>query len=154
MREVEGLEQLKSLVADEMGPTAWVTISEEMVARFADVTHDHQWIHLDAERAREESPYGVPIVHGLLTLALYPYLGRQLLKISGVSRVINYGANRVRFPNAVAVGARVRARQTVRSGSRRSGSSLGRGVGPGSDRGLHARWHSPGIYGPDLPRYL
>ena len=115
MREVEGLEQLKSLVADEMGPTAWVTISEEMVARFADVTHDHQWIHLDAERAREESPYGVPIVHGLLTLALYPYLGRQLLKISGVSRVINYGANRVRFPNAVAVGARVRARQTVRS---------------------------------------
>lgn len=115
MREVEGLEQLKSLVADEMGPTAWVTISEEMVARFADVTHDHQWIHLDAERAREESPYGVPIVHGLLTLSLYPYLGRKLLKINGVSRVINYGANRVRFPNAVAVGARVRARQTVRS---------------------------------------
>ena len=115
MREVEGLEQLKSLVADEMGPTAWVTISEEMVARFADVTHDHQWIHLDAERAREESPYGVPIVHGLLTLSLYPYLGRQLLKINGVSRVINYGANRVRFPNAVTVGARVRARQTVRS---------------------------------------
>ena len=115
MREVEGLEQLNSLVAHEMGPTAWVTISEEMVNRFADVTHDHQWIHLDAERARQESPYGVPIVHGLLTLSLYPYFGRQLLKINGVSRVINYGANRVRFPNAVAVGARVRARQTVRS---------------------------------------
>ena len=115
MREVEGLEQLNSLVAHEMGPTAWLTISSEMVARFADVTHDHQWIHLDAERARRESPYGVPIVHGLLTLSLYPYFGRQLLKINGVSRVINYGANRVRFPNAVAVGARVRARQTVRS---------------------------------------
>ena len=115
MREVEGLEQLNSLVAHEMGPTAWLTISSEMVARFADVTHDHQWIHLDAERARQESPYGVPIVHGLLTLSLYPYFGRQLLKINGVSRVINYGANRVRFPNAVAVGARVRARQTVRS---------------------------------------
>ena len=115
MREVEGLEQLNSLVAHEMGPPAWLTISSEMVARFADVTHDHQWIHLDAERARQESPYGVPIVHGLLTLSLYPYFGRQLLKINGVSRVINYGANRVRFPNAVAVGARVRARQTVRS---------------------------------------
>jgi len=115
MREVEGLEQLNSLVAHEMGPTAWLTISSEMVARFADVTHDHQWIHVDAERARQESPYGVPIVHGLLALALYPYLGRQLLKINGVSRVINYGANRVRFPNAVTVGARVRARQTVRS---------------------------------------
>ena len=115
MREVEGLEQLNSLVAHEMGPTARLTISSEMVARFADVTHDHQWIHLDAERARQESPYGVPIVHGLLTLSLYPYFGRQLLKINGVSRVINYGANRVRFPNAVAVGARVRARQTVRS---------------------------------------
>ena len=115
MREVEGLEQLNSLVAHEMGPTAWLTISSEMVARFADVTLDHQWIHLDAERARQESPYGVPIVHGLLTLSLYPYFGRQLLKINGVSRVINYGANRVRFPNAVAVGARVRARQTVRS---------------------------------------
>ena len=115
MREVEGLDQLKSLVAHEMGPTTWLTISEEMVTRFADVTQDHQWIHVDAERARQESPYGVPIVHGLLTLALYPYLGRQLLKINGVSRVINYGADRIRFPNAVAVGARVRARQTVRS---------------------------------------
>ena len=115
MREVEGLEQLNSLVSHEMGPTEWVTISSEMVTRFADVTYDHQWIHLDAERARQESPYGVPIVHGLFTLSLYPYLGRQLLKINGVSRVINYGANRVRFPNAVAVGARVRARQTVRS---------------------------------------
>ena len=115
MREVEGLDQLKSLVAHEMGPTTWLTISEEMVTRFADATQDHQWIHVDAERARQESPYGVPIVHGLLTLALYPYLGRQLLKINGVSRVINYGANRIRFPNAVAVGTRVRARQTVRS---------------------------------------
>ena len=115
MREVEGLDQLKSLVAHELGPSAWVTITEAMVARFADVTHDHQWIHVDAERALEESPYGVPIVHGLLTLSLYPYLGRKLLKINGVSRVINYGANRVRFPNAVAVGALVRARQTVRS---------------------------------------
>ena len=115
MRVVEGLDQLESLVGHELGPSAWVTITEAMVARFADVTHDHQWIHVDAERALEESPYGVPIVHGLLTLSLYPYLGRKLLKINGVSRVINYGANRVRFPNAVAVGARVRARQTVRS---------------------------------------
>lgn len=115
MRVVEGLDQLESLVGHELGPSAWVTITEAMVARFADVTHDHQWIHVDAERALEESPYGVPIVHGLLTLSLYPYLGRKLLKINGVSRVINYGANRVRFPSAVAVGARVRARQTVQS---------------------------------------
>ena len=115
MRVVEGLDQLESLVGHELGPSAWVTITEAMVVRFADVTHDHQWIHVDAERARQESPYGVPIVHGLLTLSLYPYLGRKLLKINGVSRVINYGANRVRFPSAVAVGARVRARQTVQS---------------------------------------
>jgi len=76
MREVEGLEQLNSLVSHEMGPTEWVTISSEMVARFADVTHDHQWIHLDAERAREESPFlaclGLPLDPPEMKPALWP----------------------------------------------------------------------------------
>jgi acyl dehydratase len=115
MREVRGLDELDLLAGQEVGASAWLTITQELVDRFADATFDHQWIHCDVERARRESPYGGPVAHGFLTLALIPGFRGQILTIGGVSRVINYGVNKVRFPNAVPVGARVRGVQTIKS---------------------------------------
>jgi acyl dehydratase len=115
MREVRGLDELERLAGQEVGASPWLTITQELVDRFADATFDHQWIHCDVERARRESPYGGPVAHGFLTLALIPGFRGQILKIGGVSRVINYGVNKVRFPNAVPVGARVRGVQTIKS---------------------------------------
>ena len=115
MREVRGLDELDLLAGQEVGASAWLTVTQELVDRFADATFDHQWIHCDVERARRESPYGGPVAHGFLTLALIPGFRGQILTIGGVSRVINYGVNKVRFPNAVPVGARVRGVQTIKS---------------------------------------
>ena len=113
MREVHGLGGIEQAAGQEIGASAWLEITQEMVDRFADTTFDHQWIHCDVERARRESPYGGPIAHGFLTLSLIPGFRSQILTITGVSRVINYGVNRVRFPAAVPVGARVRGVQTI-----------------------------------------
>lgn len=113
MREIRGLDELERLAGQELGASAWLTITQDLVDRFADATFDHQWIHCDVERARRESPYGGPVAHGFLTLALIPGFRSQILTISGVSRVINYGVNRVRFPHAVPVGVRVRGAQTI-----------------------------------------
>ncbi len=115
VREVRGLDELERLAGQEVGASAWLPITQELVDRFADATFDHQWIHCDVERARRESPYGGPVAHGFLTLSLIPGFRSQILTLTGVSRVINYGVNRVRFPNAVPVGARVRGVQTVRT---------------------------------------
>ena len=115
MREVRGLDEIERLAGSEVGASEWLTITQEMVDRFADTTFDHQWIHCDVERARRESPYGGPVAHGFLTLSLIPGFRSQILTLTGVSRVINYGVNRVRFPNAVPVGARVRGVQTIRT---------------------------------------
>ena len=124
MREVRGLDELDLLAGQEVGASAWLTITQELVDRFADATFDHQWIHCDVERARRESPYGGPVAHGFLTLALIPGFRGQILKIGGVSRVINYGVNKVRFPNAVPVGARVRGVQTIKSVERTTPGSV------------------------------
>ncbi len=115
MRVVNGLTQLEQLVGQEIGASEWITVTQEMVNQFADLTRDHQWIHVDVERARRESPYGGPIVHGLFTLSLLPHFRQQILTVDDVSRLINYGVNRVRFPDAVPVGARLRGVQTVMS---------------------------------------
>lgn len=111
------LEQLNGLVGREIHTSDWVEVTQARVDAFADATGDHQWIHVDPVRAAKESPYGGPIAHGYLTLSLYPML-RGLVDESrpplpGVARVINYGINKLRFPNAVKVGARVRARCTL-----------------------------------------
>ena len=115
MRVVNGLTQLEQLTGKKIGTSKWIAVTQEMVNQFATLTRDHQWIHVDTDRARRESPYGGPIVHGFFTLSLLPYFGHQLLTVDGVSRLINYGVNRVRFPNAVRVGARLRGVQTVMS---------------------------------------
>ena len=124
MREIRGLDELERLAGQEVGASAWLTVTQELIDRFADATFDHQWIHCDVERARRESPYGGPVAHGFLTLALIPGFRGQILTIGGVSRVINYGVNKVRFPNAVPVGARVRGVQTIKSVERTTPGSV------------------------------
>ncbi len=113
MRVVNGFDELESLVGTELGASDWLTVSQEMIDRFADATRDHQWIHVNGDRAARESPYGTTIAHGFLTLSLVPHFTGQIAELTGVSRRINYGVNKVRFPNAVRTGARVRGTQTL-----------------------------------------
>ena len=112
---VEGIEELRELVGRELGPTDWVEITQEDVDKFADVSRDHQWIHVDRERAARESPYGTTVAHGNLTLSLVDHFRSQLIRNRGVKIGINYGFDRVRFPAAVPTGSRVRARAEVLS---------------------------------------
>lgn len=113
MREFSSLEELKALVGQEVSQSDWVEISQERVNTFADATGDHQWIHIDVERARHESPFGGPIAHGFLTLSLLPMLVANAIKLSYVKMGVNYGLNKVRFPSPVPVGSRLRARMKL-----------------------------------------
>jgi acyl dehydratase len=111
------LAELQSQVGQETHCSEWLEVSQDLVNRFANATGDHQWIHVDPARAATESPYGGTIAHGYLTLSLYPRL-RGLVDADkpmfpGVKNVINYGLNKLRFPNAVRVGAKIRARCTL-----------------------------------------
>lgn len=113
-RIVDGLSELQSLVGQEVGVSDWMTVSQELINRFADVTNDQQWIHVDPDRARTESPYGTTIAHGFLTLSLLSQLQRQAVQIRGEhTRAINYGFNKVRFPAAVPVNSRIRLHTTL-----------------------------------------
>jgi acyl dehydratase len=102
---------LPSLVGQETGVSDWLEITQERVNQFAEATGDHQWIHVDVERATRE--IGGPIAHGYLTLSLIPFLGGGLLHVKGVTRGINYGSDKVRFTSMVRVGKRVRLRQKL-----------------------------------------
>jgi acyl dehydratase len=101
---VNGLDELKSKVGEVLGTSEPVTITQEQVNLFADATGDHQWIHVDVERAKA-GPFGGPIAHGYLTLSLAPMLMEQVLTLKGVAMGVNYGCNKVRFPSPVPVGA-------------------------------------------------
>lgn len=105
----EGAEGVRDLVGRALGPTDWIEITQERVNTFADATGDHQWIHVDVERATAESPFKGPIAHGYLTLSLVPHFMPQLLEVAGFSMGLNYGTERVRFPTPVPVGAKLRA---------------------------------------------
>ena len=98
---------LASLVGQEIGVSDWLEVSQERVNQFAEATGDHQWIHVDVERAKT-GPFGGPIAHGYLTLSLGPALYPTVVRIEGFSMGVNYGANKVRFPSPVPVGARLR----------------------------------------------
>jgi acyl dehydratase len=102
-----GLDELKVLAGTSLGHTGWLEITQERVNAFADATDDHQWIHVDRERATA-GPFGRTIAHGFLTLSLIIPLFGELLEVKGVSMGINYGLNRVRFPAPVPVGSRIR----------------------------------------------
>ena len=112
---VDGVEGVQSLVGQHLGWSDWVTITQEQVNQFAEATGDHQWIHVDPERAAKESPFGGPIAHGYLTLSLLPDLMPQILEVTGFRMGVNYGTEKVRFPAPVPVGSRVRAGATLDS---------------------------------------
>jgi len=113
--------ELSKHVGEEMGVSEWVKVDQDRVNKFAEATGDHQWIHIDVERAKREMPTGGTIAHGYLTLSLIPMLSSQIMRIDGVSRGINYGSNKVRFTNMVPTGARVRARQKLLSAEPKGG---------------------------------
>jgi acyl dehydratase len=112
---VDGVEGVQGLVGQHLGHSDWVTITQQQVNEFADATGDHQWIHVDPERAAKESPFGGPIAHGYLTLSLIPMLVPQIIRTTGFRMGVNYGTEKVRFPAPVPVGSRVRAGATLDS---------------------------------------
>ncbi len=99
---------IKDYIGKPLGQSDWFTVTQEQIHDFARATGDHQWIHVDVERAQQESPFGCPIAHGYLTMSLAPTLLLQLLRVGNSSRTINYGADKVRLPVPVPAGARVR----------------------------------------------
>lgn len=113
MRVIASVEELKGLIGQEVAVTDWFSITQERVNLFADATGDHQWIHLDVERSRKESPYGGTIAHGFLTLSLLPMMMESAVSMPHAKMGVNYGLNKVRFPAPVPVGSRVRGRMTL-----------------------------------------
>jgi acyl dehydratase len=111
MSRVLALEQLPQLIGQELALSDWLLVDQARINNFADVSDDHQWIHVDQDRALREN--GGTVAHGFLTLALIPHLSDSSLKWQGVSRILNYGLNRVRFTSVVRAGARVRLRQRL-----------------------------------------
>ena len=114
-RILNGSTELKAAIGEHLGYSDWMEITQERVNQFADATGDHQWIHIDVERAKKESPFGGPIAHGYLTLSLAPVLLPQVVITTGFSMGVNYGANKVRFMSPVPVGAKLRMSATVLS---------------------------------------
>jgi len=112
-RVFESLEKFKAAAGEELGTSDWVTVTQEQINTFADATGDHQWIHVDPERAAA-GPFGKPIAHGYLTLSLLPLLSAQIYTVEGLAMGVNYGANKVRFPHPVPVDSRVRATATLK----------------------------------------
>ena len=114
--EIEDLNSLKPCEGREFPVTDWFVVTQDRIQKFADATEDHQWIHLDPERARRESPFGGTIAHGFLTLSLLPYFLREAVRIrAGIRMTVNYGLHKVRFPSALSAGSPVRARVTLAS---------------------------------------
>jgi acyl dehydratase len=105
---LSGVDAVHQARGRELGPGEWFTVDQQHIDGFADVTEDHQWIHVDPERAKD-GPFGTTIAHGFLTLSLLPYLANSARKLDGTRMGVNYGLNKVRFPQPVAVGSRLRA---------------------------------------------
>lgn len=110
MLVINGLEELKTYHEKEVGVSKWVEITQDMINKFAEATGDHQWIHVDVERAKKESPFRTTIAHGFLTLSLLPMLLNEVLDVQGVKFGLNYGTDKVRFMSPVITGSKVRAK--------------------------------------------
>jgi acyl dehydratase len=108
MRIFDNLDELAEAKGEHLGTGEWLEIDQDRIDRFADATGDHQWIHVDAEKAKA-GPFGATVAHGYLTLSLLPVLGRDIYQVHGITMGINYGLGKVRFPAVVPVGSRVRA---------------------------------------------
>ncbi len=111
--EVEGVEGLRGIIGQEIGPSDWREVTQEMINTFAELSGDDQWIHVDVERAKKESPFGTTVAHGNLTLSLIDGFRKSMLASSGFALGVNYGWDRVRFPAPVPAGSRVRSRAEV-----------------------------------------
>jgi acyl dehydratase len=112
VRTFKGLDEFVAAEGSQLGPTDWLEITQDRVNLFADATDDHQWIHVDPERAAN-GPFGGTIAHGLLTLSLLPHFMHQLYTVENITMAINYGYNKVRFITPVPVGAKIRARAEI-----------------------------------------
>ena len=111
--EVNGIEEMQALVGQEIGPTDWRTVTQADIDSFAELSGDHQWIHVDAERAKTESPFGATIAHGNLTLAMVDGFRQQLMTSTGFKMGLNYGWDKIRFPSPVPVDSNLRAKAEV-----------------------------------------
>ncbi|AIJ24113.1 MULTISPECIES: MaoC family dehydratase [Amycolatopsis] len=107
MRVFNGLDEFTAAVGEQLGASDWHTVTQEQVNTFADATGDHQWIHVDVEKAKQ-GPFGAPIAHGFLTLSVLPLLSAATYRVDGLKMGINYGLNKVRFPQPVKVGSKIR----------------------------------------------
>ena len=115
-RTLDSLDELKQLVGQEVAVTDWFTMTQDRIQQFADATLDHQWIHVDVERAKRESPFKAPIAHGFLTLSLLAHFMQQAVAVKqGVRMGVNYGMNKVRFVSPVRVDSKMRARFVLQS---------------------------------------
>ena len=112
MKKFSGLDEFAAAQGTQLGPTEWLEVTQDRVNLFADATDDHQWIHVDPDRAAK-GPFGGTIAHGLLTLSLLPHFTQQLYSVDNIAMAINYGYNKVRFITPVRVGAKIRARAEI-----------------------------------------
>jgi acyl dehydratase len=112
VKKFSGLDEFVAAQGSQLGPTDWLEVTQDRVNLFADATDDHQWIHVDPERAAN-GPFGGTIAHGLLTLSLLPHFTRQLYTVDNIAMAINYGYNKVRFITPVRVGSKIRARAEI-----------------------------------------
>jgi acyl dehydratase len=112
VKKFSGLDEFVAAQGSQLGPTDWLEVTQERVNMFADATGDHQWIHVDPERAAN-GPFGGTIAHGLLTLSLLPHFRHQLYTVDNIAMAINYGYNKVRFITPVRVGSKIRARAEI-----------------------------------------
>jgi acyl dehydratase len=123
LHEVTGVDALKALVGTELGRSRWFEVGQDRIATFADATDDHQWIHVDPDRAARESPFRTTVAHGFLTLSLLPSMLADVLVMVDAKLVVNYGLNKVRFPAPVPAGSRVRAAIVLAALDEEGGSS-------------------------------
>ena len=113
MLKLETPKDVLAHIGTELGPSEWLTVTQEMIDKFAEATGDHQWIHVDVERAKREMPGGKTIAHGYLTLSLLPRLAPTLMSVAKRRRGLNYGSNKIRFISPVPAGSRIRLRQKL-----------------------------------------
>ncbi len=113
MKLITSIDDAASAVGQELGVSEWLQIDQKRINDFADATGDHQWIHVDVEKAKAESPYGAPIAHGFLTLSLIPALSKDNFRVENAKLAVNYGLNKVRFVAAVPVDSRIRVRSEL-----------------------------------------
>ena len=118
MKVIGSIDDAISLIGAELGVSRWVDVSQERIDEFAEVTMDHQWIHVNVDRAKAESPYGATVAHGFLTLSLIPGVSKDNYRVENAKLGINYGLNKVRFLSAVTAGSRIRVRSQLADASR------------------------------------